>query len=124
MTSEERRAWLSGLKMGSPVAIVNNRFGPPVITQVTRITKTQISVKHRPTKFRKCDGSAIGDNGSYNWPEIAPVTDEVQCLLDRYRLNGLLLKANSLSDNLPIATVRKLLAVLAEAEGEQGKENA
>lgn len=122
MTSEEQRAWLAGLSLGSPVAIVNNRFGPPVVTQVTRVTATQIAVKHRPTKFRRHDGSAIGDNGSYNWPKLSPVTDEVKCILDRHRLQDFLQKACVMNPTFPIATVRKLLAVLAEAE-QQGEES-
>lgn len=120
MTSEERRAWLSQLKVGDEVA-VDYGFGNVRIESITRVTATQITAEG--DKYRRSDGRKMGPREKWSGRnEIRPIDSSVKDILDRERFSCKFYEYRKLADKLPIATVRKLLAVLAEAEGE-GKES-
>lgn len=122
MTSEERKAWLDGLKVGAEVA-VQSRYSL-VALKVTRLTPTQFIVG-KASRFRRKDGWACGDYG--NDSHLIPLDDQLrEKICDARDRNAFYMSLDwwrKQTRNLPIATVRKLLAVLAEAEGEEGKEN-
>jgi hypothetical protein len=124
MTSEERKAWLRSLKVGDLVA---SKFDGATdeqvsVERVSTLTDTIIETvdyvnNRRESRYRRGTGHQTLRYGSH---ELHPVTDSVMELTDRMMLK------RAWSDwqykkKLPITTVRKLLAILTEAE--QGKEN-
>lgn len=124
MTSEERVAWLDSLKVGDEVA-VELRDGTPIyggyhayLTNVVRRECGFIWASERGLPFPTDTGLRKSDcTGSKCIYSLSPVTQEVAEYVIRHDLK---LRMREV-ENLPIATVRKLLAVLAEAE-QEGKE--
>lgn len=120
MTSEEMRAWLDGLKVGDEVAIRSGRDNVR-IAKVTHLTPTQVVINCY--RFRRDDGRKLGKStGWYGRDEIVPIDAKVCERIARDNFRAEFSYYSELSAKLPIATVRKLLAVLAEAE-QEGKEN-
>lgn len=124
MTSDERKAWLAQLKVGDEV-VIQGYYGR-ALRKVVKITPTQFVVGN--SRFRRSNGLECGDKGYGRHHLVAP-TDELREemieSLDRNTLSVSLDWWRTKVRDAPIATVRKLLAVLAEAEQEQqqGKEN-
>lgn len=117
MTSEERRAWLAALSVGDEVAVVGFSFhDQDLICKIERLTPTQFVLDETGIRFRREDGRGIGQFSPYSFPRLHPVDDDIRETVDRRAFRTLI------NQPLPIATVRKLLAVLAEAE-KQGEEN-
>ncbi len=123
MTDKERKAWLDGLMAEEVVAIKSGGYDRTYrLSAIDKVTATQIVVgKYR---YRKSDGRAMGGNYSpYSGrEEIVPVTDEVREKLDRAQFASAFYDYRKLSQELPITTVRRILAVLKEAN-EEGKES-
>ena len=125
MTSEERRAWLDGLKVGDEVA-VEMRDDTPVyggyhayLTSVARRECGFIWASERGLPFPTDTGLRKSEcTGSRCIYSLSPVTQEVAEYVIRHDLK---LRMKEV-EKLPIATVRKLLAVLAEVE-QEGKED-
>lgn len=111
MMSDERRAWLAQLKVGDEVGITgySYHYGDQ-IDVVERLTPSQFVLSGTNRRFRRSDGRLIGQTSPYSFPKIVPINDGIRETVDRRKFEATIRKT------LPIATVRKLLAVLAEAE--------
>lgn len=116
MTSEERTAWLAGLKVGDEVA--DWCIGTPEkiadIETVTKITPKQIHVGYCGKNWKRS-----GIDVQYPNRMLIPVDHQMIERRDRLKLSRDLSEMSHQAYDLPITTVRKLLAVLAEAEQEK-----
>jgi hypothetical protein len=125
MTSEERRAWLDSLKVGDEVAVELRDDTPfyggyhAYLANVARRECGFIWTSERGLPFPTDTGFRKSEcTGSRCIYSLSPVTQVVAEYVIRHDLK---LRMKEV-EKLPIATVRKLLAVLAEAE-QEGKEN-
>jgi ribosomal protein L24 len=119
MNYEERDKWLAAIKAGDEVAIKAGRDNVRIAT-VTKVTETQIVIDRY--RFRRDNGREKGKPSGWYGPDtIYPVDVKVRETVSRDRFRGRFSHYSKLAEELPISTVRKLLAILTEEE--QGKEN-
>lgn len=116
MPSDSDKEWLSKLKAGDEV-FVDPDFGDMRLERVSRTTATQIHVGN--SVYRRKDGFVVGHSLRSTGMIGNPDADRKRRVAEEAMRKSLREKLYVLSTgNLTITTVRKLLAVLAEAEQE------
>lgn len=105
MTDEQ---WLAGLKSGDEVALMNWVY-PPSVARVTRVTKTLILVgAHR---FSRTSGRNVFRGSHVGLDRLTP---ELRDEIEHSELVSKLVSHRW--KNTPLATLRKVVELLAEAE--------
>lgn len=115
MSDEERRKWLDSIEAGSIVVLSSGYSRRSYqLASVDKTTPKQIAVGTQ--RYWRESGDLVGNSNSYRRSEIVPLTDKIQEVLDRNELALQFHNAHHKSVTLPIATVRKLLQVLEDAQ--------